>query len=90
LNDDFTNEQAAAMAARLLREAGPLPDRQVERAYWLALSRPPTDGERRLGLAFLRAQQEQHKRAGARDPCAAALTDLCVVLFNANEFVYVD
>jgi hypothetical protein len=90
LNDEFSNEQAEALAARVLREAGPAPARQVERAYWLALSRPPTPPQRRLGVAFLSAQQQRHREAGLAGPGQAALTDLCQVLFNTNEFVYVD
>src|SRR5262249_3281025 len=90
LNDEFSNEQAAALAARVLREAGPQPEQQVERAYWLTLSRPPTAAQLRLGVAFLFAQQGFHQRARRSDPVRAALTDLCQVLFNSNEFVYLD
>src|SRR5262249_8999133 len=74
LNDDFSNEQAEALAARVLREAGPPPARQVERAYWLTLSRAPTDGQRQLGVAFLRTQRAYHIRTGVADPSQAALT----------------
>jgi hypothetical protein len=90
LNDAFSNEQAEAMAARVLREVGPVPARQVERAYWLALSRAPTATERQLGVTFLRGQRQRHREAGLAGPGRAALTDLCQVLFNTNEFVYVD
>ena len=37
LNDDFSNQQAEAMAGRVIREVGDDVNRQVERAYWLAL-----------------------------------------------------
>jgi hypothetical protein len=90
LNDEFSNEQAAAMAARVRHEAGPPPEKQVERAYWLALSRPPTDAQRHVGVTFLHLQQEFHRKSGGSDPAQAALTDLCQVLFNANEFVYLE
>ena len=43
LNDDFSNEQAQFMAARVIHEAGDDLNRQVDRAYWLALLRPPTE-----------------------------------------------
>jgi hypothetical protein len=90
LNDPFIEEQAEAMADRLLREAGPARAGLVERAYWLALARPPTPRERRLGVVFLREQEEQHHDAGLAAPARAALADLCHVLFNLNEFVYVE
>jgi hypothetical protein len=90
LNDAFSNEQAEALAARVLREAGPAPARQVERAYWLTLSRPPTPAQCRLGVTFLCAQEQRHREAGLAGPGQAALADLCQVLFNTNEFVYVD
>jgi hypothetical protein len=54
------------------------------------LSRAPTDAERRLGVTFLRTQGRRHRDAGVAGPDQAALTDLCLVLFNTNEFVYVD
>jgi hypothetical protein len=51
-------------------EAGSL----IERGYWLALGRAPTQKERELSLAFL---QEQPVR------------EFALALFNLNEFLYV-
>ena len=48
LNDDFSNRQAESMAGRVIREVGDDVSRQVERAYWLALSRPPTEEQRTM------------------------------------------
>ncbi len=89
------------MAARIIHEAGDDTGRQVERAYWLTLSRAPTDHERRQGAEFV-AQQVQIEAAapadrsehsGAATPSSLsrrALADFCHVLFNSNEFVYVN
>ena len=41
-NGDFVNRQAKHFAERLRKEAGDDADRQIERAYRLALCRPPT------------------------------------------------
>ena len=47
----------------------------AERAWLRILARPPTDTERAAAVEFL---------------AGATLEDLCLALFNANEFVYVD
>jgi hypothetical protein len=72
-NGDFVNRQARHLAERLLSEAGSDPERQIERAYTLALARPPTVGERTAMREFLKEQ---------------SLEEMCRVIFNLNEFVY--
>ncbi len=49
---------------------------QVDLAYRRTIGRAPTAEERRLALDFLAKP--------------ADLADLCLALFNLNEFVYVD
>jgi hypothetical protein len=56
-------------------------ERQIELAYLRTLSRPPTDDERQLAAEFL---------SNSSSGKTAALTDLCLALFNLNEFLYVD
>ena len=53
LNDPFVHDQAGKFADRLLAEPGD-EGRRVERAYRLALGRPPTDEERRDASEYLR------------------------------------
>jgi hypothetical protein len=77
LNSPVAREQAAAFACRLLHECGDKPDAIITRAWHLALGRSPNDAERRRALDFLK---------GRSDGVAA----LCLALFNANEFVFVD
>ena len=77
LNDPLIRRQARLFAARLKREAGAEPAKQVARAYWLAFGRAPSPRETGLAVAFL--------RAGGPD----ALTDFAHAVFNLNEFVYV-
>jgi hypothetical protein len=89
LNSEFTNRQAAHFADRLLREAGSDPEKQVERAYLLALCRPPSATERTAVLRFLKREAaERHLDTAVAH--RAALVQLCRVLFNLNEYVYAD
>ena len=75
LNGEFTNRQARHFAERLRKVAGPDPLQQIDLAYRLALCRPPTDTERNRLKQFLREE---------------SLEQLCRVILNLNEFVYVD
>jgi hypothetical protein len=74
LNDAFVVRQAQLFADRVTRHAGADPKKQVDLAYRIALTRPPTDTE--LALA---ADAAKH----------GGLMDLTHVLFNLNEFVYI-
>ena len=79
MNGELTNREAIHFAARILREAGKDPERQLERAFWLVLSRPPSETEREQSLKML-----------ARFPGAEGLAHLAVVLFNLNETLYLE
>ncbi|HEY2827302.1 MAG TPA: PSD1 and planctomycete cytochrome C domain-containing protein [Pirellulales bacterium] len=100
LNDDFSNRQAEYMATRVIHDAGEDISHEVERAYWLTFSRPPNDSQRRQAAEFVNNQMEsarqallnEHKREGVTPSQIKirALADLCHVLFNADEFVYLN
>ena len=90
LNNDFVLKQAKHFAERVLREAGPEQDAQIRAAYRIALSRDPSRQEMELNLGFLEQQWALHARRGASDPGLATLIDLCHVVFNLNEFVYLN
>jgi len=75
LNNTLTLDLADRLAARLRREVGEDPARQVDRAYRLALGRPPNDRER-----------EPARRVVATYGPAV----LARALFNSNEFLYLD
>ena len=74
LNDAFVLRQCEHFAARLQKERGSL-DEQITRAYELTLNRQSTERER-IKLA---SHAEQHGLASA-----------CRVLFNSNEFMFID
>ncbi len=105
LNGPFLRQQAAALAAQLLRRSPAEEATCIERAYRRALARRPTDEERRMGVEFLREQSEVIRErlrmrrpvalpanlpAGVDPARAAALADFCLALLNRNEFLYVE
>jgi hypothetical protein len=94
-NGEFVNEQARHFAARLRREAGNDPTKQIELAWRLALCRPPRATEAAAMKEFLRRETEAARSEASNangEPSAdeRALVQLCRVVFNLNEFVYVD
>jgi hypothetical protein len=104
-NSDFMQQQSAEFAARLDREAGGLVDKKLRRAYILALARPPSQVELKMGKQFLRSTASPTEprasatepRVSATEPRASAsgtprsgnLPDFCLALLNRNEFVYI-
>ena len=97
-NGDFVNEQARHFANRLEREAGSDLRKQIDLAWRLALCRPPTSSEVVAMETF--CKQEASKlsadaSAAKRDLTKteaelAALTQMCRVILNLNEFVYAE
>ena len=83
LNNEFALRQAGAYAQRVAGLADDDAGR-VRAAYSIALSREPTESEMDANLEFLRRQREYHQGDALK-----ALTDLCDVILNLNEFLYV-
>src|SRR5207249_2306451 len=75
LNGRTANRLADALAARLRREAESDHRRQVERAFLLAVGRPPTAKERTLAMQFLKDHP---------------LREFALAVFNLNAFLYVN
>ena len=98
MNGEFLNEEARHFAARLVREVGTDRRARIDRAFRLALCRAPTADEVISAEKFLDRQEmriaEEEDRAAAtqppRDPSRTALEAFCLVLYNLNEFVYID
>jgi len=82
LNNRTVREQAQVFAARLLRETDRSPEAVVERAWRHVYGRTITAHERRQAVAFLRA------KTSAKAAIDRAVEDLCLALFNTNEFLY--
>ena len=87
LNDEFSLLQSQYFAKRVRDAAGNTPSAEIQSAYRIALSRPPTEIELKGGLEFL--EKRRADRAPKPDAGQLALTDLCNVILNLNEFVYV-
>ena len=104
MNSPFVHSQAQAMAISLVKETGDT-DKQLNALYRRAVGRVPNATERKLATDFMKDQaatvRERLKAklpvgidatalpAGADVAHARALADLCVVLFNTHEFVYI-
>ncbi len=100
LNGEFVREQARQFAQRLQREAGEDAQKRVQRAFELAVCRPPSEAERQAALEFLARQAQQiqsdvatNKSADktgdtSMDAPSQALQAFCLILLNTNEFVY--
>ena len=73
MNNSFVWRQARKLAERVQREAGDAPGARISRACQLTLGRKPTAAE----LGLLQPLAERH-----------GLENVCWVLLNANEFVY--
>jgi len=54
MNDGMIARLAGSFAERVRKEAGPEPEKQIERAYWIAVSRPPNSEERKVSLDIVR------------------------------------
>ncbi len=89
LNSEFVLLQSQHFAARVRHAAGPSPDGQIRTAYQVALSRNPSSREMADNLQFLEQQRAHHGVTPDGDPHLLALTDLCNVILNLNEFLYV-
>jgi hypothetical protein len=74
LNNPFVLRQAAMFADRVRQAAGDAAPKQIDLAYRIALTRPPSRAELSVALDFMKSH---------------SLTDLTHVLFNLNEFVYI-
>ncbi len=78
LNGRLVAEESEHFAARLRREAGEEPQRQIRRGFQLAFSREPSNEELLRYHDFVRTEG------------AEGLVSICRVLLNSNEFAYVD
>jgi hypothetical protein len=104
MNSPFVHAQAKELAIRLTREFEDV-QKQLNALYRRAVGRLPNATERELATAFLKDQtatiRERQKAdqsigigakelpPGADAAQVRALADLCVVVFNTHEFVYV-
>lgn len=77
INSSFMLDQATAFAGRVRDLAGDNPAEQIAAVWDLALTREPSEEELADSLRLLESSED-------------SLTQLCLVAFNLNEFLYVD
>ena len=78
MNNQFVRDQAAHFANRIRKAVGNDNLKHiVEEAYWLALSRSPTNEELSSSVELLSTEGQ-------------SLENFCHILFNLNELCYVD
>ena len=85
LNGDLTNEEALKLAQRVGREYPGDIRAQIERARRLTSGRAPEPREIDEAVKFL---DDIKAKEGLTEE--QAMTSLCLVLFNLNEFLYID
>jgi hypothetical protein len=86
LNNDLVKDWSRAMAARVMNDNGLTPEAEIDRAWKLAYSRLPSAEERASALNFVERQMALLDKPSRE----AAMADLCHMLLNSNEFVYVN
>lgn len=89
-NGEFVNQQAAFFADRLIQEAGNDAAKQIDRAYRLALCRPPSANELKTLSQFLVDEANAQSSVSTSEAHRLALIQICRVILNLNEFVYVE
>ncbi|MCA9006766.1 MAG: DUF1553 domain-containing protein, partial [Planctomycetaceae bacterium] len=105
MNSESSLKCAQELAGLIWDQSGEQDGPQVELLFRRALGRRPTEHELRDMTGFLRSQRkmlEQEQRSAedlllplSKKPvtntyAGAALTDLCLAIFNTSEFLYVD
>jgi len=95
LNSEFVEGQSLALAERLVGEVGTDPIAQINHVFRLALGRSADDNETRIAVEFLQAQRIKWQELAAADSKSdfasrQALKSFCQLIFNMNEFAYID
>ena len=99
LNNGSVFRQATHLAARVVKEAGKETPAQIDRAWRIAVGRPPSNAELKSAQQLLTAIEGQNNKPLRDLPqplqsiSAArghALTKLCLALFNLSEFAFID
>jgi hypothetical protein len=87
MNDQLVIAQAARWATRALAETNATAEQRIASLYHEAFARSPTDTESREALALLERLRTRYG-CGESDPRPWA--DLCHVLMNVKEFIFVN
>ncbi len=86
LNSDFMTQRARALANRLNVNREATDEAKIQQAFASLFSRPPTDDELKLGLAFLGTAT----KSGTGGNAISAWEQYALALLGTNEFSFVD
>ena len=90
LNNSMVEKLAESLCRSRQKRSGSEPEKEIDRAYWIALSRPPTEDEK---IASLEALSRFRRMEQASQTAAAeqrALASFCHALVNSAAFLYID
>jgi hypothetical protein len=90
MNSPIVRDWAVAFARRVRPSAETSLGDAIANAYRIALSRPPTGGERADAIAFVNHQAAMYQVASHQGATEAALADFCLVLMSLNEFLFIE
>lgn len=89
-NNEFFLLEARHFAERVAQEAGTDPTAQIKLVYHIAFSREPSPRELNQGVEFLKKQPVRQALSPASRQSSAALAEFAHVIFNTNEFLYIN
>ena len=93
LNDRFIQEQAVYFSGRVIRLAGSSQVARIQLAFQLALGREPNSAELSASNELLGRQKSIYRKAASKhepsQEADQALGDLCHMLLNTSEFLYI-
>ena len=91
LNDPMVVQQSHVWASRVLADQTISSRERIQKMYLSAFARPPSDEELTDDLAFLDSQAEALGIKPADRPTnEQSWSDLCHVLFNVKEFIFIN
>jgi hypothetical protein len=90
MNSPHVRRHAQAFANQLASTANSSLSQAVERGYLTAVGRAPDSEETSLAVGFIEAQEKSYQASNKPNARTLALADFCQILFELNEFVYVE
>jgi len=96
LNNEFIHGRAESLARRISEGHSDSVNGQIDAVWRSILNRQPSEGEMLMAAEHVQRQSERfhppdsENSTRTHSPQELALASLCLVLFNSNEFIYVD
>jgi hypothetical protein len=88
MNSPLARQLAEKFAKRIQPSSSMSPEKVVDSAYAIALSRPPTDAERQQMADFINKQTASYGEDGKA--MERAVADFCQLMLCLNEFIFID